>query len=149
MSEAAALQINRRIVVQSILTHFTGSAIGQVAIALTLFLMARSLGPEEYGQYSSAVTLTSFFAVILNLGLDLWLLHEGGRDAARIGQLSGSVLAIRFVIGLSWLVCFYFLSPLIEFGHLLAPFAAPGRAAGLAEQHVLLHADSLQGGLEK
>ena len=114
MSEAAALQINRRIVVQSILTHFTGSAIGQVAIALTLFLMARSLGPEEYGQYSSAVTLTSFFAVILNLGLDLWLLHEGGRDAARIGQLGGSVLAIRFVIGLSWLVCFYFLSPLIE-----------------------------------
>jgi O-antigen/teichoic acid export membrane protein len=114
MSEAASLQINRRIVVQSILAHFSGSVIGQVALALTLFLMARSLGPEEYGQYSSAVTLTSFIAVIFNLGLDLWLLHEGGRDAAHIDRLSGSVLVIRFVIGLSWVACFYFLSPLIQ-----------------------------------
>ncbi|MFM8320775.1 MAG: flippase [Chloroflexota bacterium] len=114
MPDSATLTINRQTVVRNILALFSGSMVSQGAAAITLFLMARALGPDQYGQYTSALTLTAFIGIFFNLGLDLWLLHEGGRNPQEIDQLSGSLLVIRLAAGIFWVSLFSIIAPLLQ-----------------------------------
>jgi O-antigen/teichoic acid export membrane protein len=106
--------INRRAVVTNILALFSGSATAQAMNALALLLIARQIGPAQFGQYTGSTILTMFCAIFFNLGLDLWLLREGGRKPEQIGSLSGSVLAIKSILGLIWLAILFILAPKIE-----------------------------------
>ncbi len=81
---------------------------------MTLFLLARALGPEEFGLYTGSVTLMSLLGILINLGLDLWLLQEGGRQPERIGELAGSVLVLRLTLGGAWFVMMYFVAAQIQ-----------------------------------
>lgn len=106
--------INRRTVVTNILALFTGSAIAQAINSLALLLIARQIGPAQFGQYTGSTILTTFCAIFFNLGLDLWLLREGGKKPSQIGSLSGSVLMVKSVLGLVWLALLFILAPRIE-----------------------------------
>ncbi len=81
---------------------------------LTVLVMARQLGPEQYGQYSGSLTLATFASILFSLGLDLWLLREGGATPAKINLLSGSVLFLRASIGIAWLVIMFLIAPLLR-----------------------------------
>lgn len=82
--------------------------------ALAVLLTARQLGSTTYGQYASSMLFATFCSLLFNLGLDLWLLREGGLKPGQIGQSAGSVLAIKTTLGLFWLVAMYFLAPLVQ-----------------------------------
>lgn len=115
MTVAPPLQfINRRAVVTNILALFSGSATAQAMSALALLLIARQIGPAQFGQYTGSTVLTTFCAIFFNLGLDLWLLREGGRRPEQIGNLSGSILMIKSILGLIWLAFLFILAPRIE-----------------------------------
>jgi len=98
------LKLNRRNVVNNIAVLLSGSAIAQGLTMLALLLTARQLGAVKYGEYVSAYTLASAAAIFFNLGLDIWLLREGGRHPNSLSQIFGSTLTIKFVSGFAWLL---------------------------------------------
>jgi O-antigen/teichoic acid export membrane protein len=108
------LRMDRRTILTNIAALFSGSAIAQGLTAVMLLLTARQLGPEQYGQYTSSLVLATFCSIIFSLGLDLWLLREGGRTPSKVGSLSGSVLSIKFSIGLIWVFLFAIMAPFIK-----------------------------------
>jgi O-antigen/teichoic acid export membrane protein len=96
--------LTRRDIFRHITLVFSGSAIAQGVTALALLAIARRLGAVHYGQYAACYTLASFASIIFNLGMDSWLLREGGRTPERLNKLAGSVIAIRGLGGALWLV---------------------------------------------
>jgi O-antigen/teichoic acid export membrane protein len=108
------LQLNRRRVLGNVAALFSGSTVAQGATAVALLLTARQLGVEAYGQYAACFVLASVTAVVYNLGLDIWLLREGGRDASRLGEMVGSVMAIKGAGGLVWLGLITLIAPLVR-----------------------------------
>lgn len=116
MNSASPLQfqINRRTIVANIATLFSGSAIAQFVNAITFILIARQLGPDSYGQYTGSIVFATFCSIVFSLGLNLWLLQEGGRNPNRIGELTGSILTIRVAIGVLWLLVMFFIADIID-----------------------------------
>jgi len=98
-----ASHLTRREIVQNITVVFSGSAVAQGVTAVALLAIARRLGADHYGQYAACFTLASFASIIYHLGLDSWLLREGGQTPERLGKLAGSVIAIRAIGGGVWL----------------------------------------------
>jgi O-antigen/teichoic acid export membrane protein len=107
-------RFNQKTIIQNIAALFSGSMIAQGMTAMALLLTARQLGSVVYGQYASCYILASFTSIVFSLGLDIWLLREGGRNSARLSEVVGSVLAIKFVLGLVWLAAMLALSPLLN-----------------------------------
>src|SRR3989338_8767626 len=64
---------------------------------LFVAILARSLGQEGYGEYTTAVTFLQFFGVIVDFGLTLTLvvlISKAGADEAKI---VGNVLTMRLI----------------------------------------------------
>ena len=113
-AKTVELKIDRQSLIKSIVTLFTGSAGAQVMVTIALLLTARQLGPAQYGQYASTLLLTMFLSILFNLGMDTWLLREGGMQPNNISTITGSVLSIKFLFGLVWLGFIIGLAPLIQ-----------------------------------
>jgi O-antigen/teichoic acid export membrane protein len=105
---------NRRAIVQNIATLFSGSIVAQAMTALALLFTARQLNVDGYGQYAACVAITSMASILFSLGLDLWLLREGGREPQQLPVNAGSVLAIKGAFGLAWIAGLYLLAPLMK-----------------------------------
>jgi O-antigen/teichoic acid export membrane protein len=103
-SSSTTSHLTRREIVRHITMVFSGSAVAQGVTALALLAIARRLGADHYGQYTACYTLASFASIVYHLGLDSWLLREGGRTPEQLGKLAGSVIAIRGIGGAMWLV---------------------------------------------
>jgi O-antigen/teichoic acid export membrane protein len=99
-----ALYLTRRDILRHITMVFSGTAVAQGVTALALLFIARRLGAVHFGQYAACYTLASFASIVFHLGLDTWLLREGGRTPERLGKLAGSMIAIRGFGGALWLV---------------------------------------------
>jgi O-antigen/teichoic acid export membrane protein len=110
MNNSAFFIINRNPIIKNIAFLFSGSAISQGMNAITLLLIARQLGPHLYGQYTSSIIFVTFFSFFFNIGLDIWLLHEGGIDPSNIAQLTGSIFIIKLIIGIPWLFLVHFIT---------------------------------------
>jgi O-antigen/teichoic acid export membrane protein len=115
------LVLNRRTVLGNIIVLFSGSAISQGLTALTLLLIARGVGPAQYGEYASAVAFATILSILFGLGLDIWLLREGGSRPAEIGALAGSVLAIKVTLGAVWLAALFVLANFVPSDSFTAP----------------------------
>ncbi len=105
---------NRRTIVQNITTLFSGSIVAQGMTALALLLTARQLSVDGYGQYAACVSISSMASILFSLGLDLWLLREGGREPRQLAVNAGCVLAIKGAFGLVWIAGLYLLAPLMK-----------------------------------
>jgi O-antigen/teichoic acid export membrane protein len=112
--EMGQLKLDRRTVLANVITLFSSSSISHLLLSISLLLIARQLGPVQYGQYSSSLALALFCSIFFNLGLRLWILREGGRQPAQIGLLVGSVLALVGAIGAVWVLLMYVLAPMIQ-----------------------------------
>lgn len=106
--------LNRRTIVANITTLFSGSAAAQGMTALALLLTARQLGATTYGQYAACFALTSFTSILFNLGLDIWLLREGGRSPAQLAKYTGGVFWIKISGGLVWFAILMATSPFLD-----------------------------------
>jgi O-antigen/teichoic acid export membrane protein len=73
----------------------SGLFLSRLLGAVVQALIVRRLGPALYGQYATLTVSLSLFASLLGLGLDTWLLQEGGRDPANLPQYMRQVLAIK------------------------------------------------------
>lgn len=106
--------LTRRRILSNVTALLSGSVVSQGINALTLLLIARQLGPAGYGQYAACFALAGFAAIWINLGADIWLLREGGRQTVPLGESLGSVFAVKVVAGVAWLGLMLVVAPLLR-----------------------------------
>ena len=64
------------------------------AQAFLVLLLARTLGPNAYGNYVAALAVASFFAPVAGLGLHGVILRDGARTPDALGELLGRALRL-------------------------------------------------------
>jgi O-antigen/teichoic acid export membrane protein len=68
--------------------------IGLVSIAV----ITRYLGPDDYGRYTLALTYMQLFAVLADVGLFTIVVRDISRDPARAEELVGNTLTLRLLL---------------------------------------------------
>lgn len=77
------------------------ASIAQKVISLVYFaLVARLLGPEQTGLYTSVLATTTIAVVFVDLGLTNVFIRDTARDPARLPVALGNMLTVKFVTGL-------------------------------------------------
>lgn len=81
--------------------------------ALMYFMLARYLGPHDFGVYSLAISFALIFGLISGLGIDSFIVKEIARDPSRtqvlfensvLLKMIGGLIAFLLAVGLSYLM---------------------------------------------
>jgi O-antigen/teichoic acid export membrane protein len=81
----------------------TGLLLHNGLTAITLFIVARRIKPEAYGQYIAVYALLSFLVVLPGLGLDTWFLAQYLPTRERFTSFWNQSLRLRGSALLLWL----------------------------------------------
>ncbi|WP_376788677.1 oligosaccharide flippase family protein [Thermoflexus sp.] len=83
------------------------------AMALNLFtrsidfgfaaLMLRVLGPEAAGKYYFAIVLVSWYEILSNFGLNVWLTREGAKRRDQVNRYFVNSSVLRLLLLVAWL----------------------------------------------
>jgi len=77
-------------------SYFTIALVIQKLISFTYFaVLARNLNPENLGRYYFAISLTTIFAIFIDLGLANVLIRETAKDKENAGNYLGNVILIK------------------------------------------------------
>ena len=77
-----------------------GCRIAQMLIQLVVsVLLARFLGPADFGVLQYAASLTAFFGAVSGLGLSAVLVKEYLEHPAAPGMVAGTAISLRFLAG--------------------------------------------------
>ncbi len=90
-----------------------GLGFTQGMLAFALIIVARQVSTVEYGQYLACYGLLSLLVVLPNLGLDVWMLAEGGTIGSNISGSWKSAFRLRFFLLLGWLAVVLILSMIL------------------------------------
>lgn len=101
------------LLINNIAIYGGSTTIAQIIMMVYVVVLARILGPEELGVFSSAYSLAGLSAFILNLGMDTWLLRKSGLYPD-VTVLSGKVLKIKAGIGIGWSLALVVIVPQIR-----------------------------------
>ena len=95
----------KRDITQNFVALLSASTIERVFLAVTVMIVARQVGPADFGPYAASFALTRILAVAFSLGLDTWLLRNGFRegDYSQLTKHSTSCLTIKLILGAFWL----------------------------------------------
>ncbi|MBU0636698.1 MAG: flippase [Patescibacteria group bacterium] len=87
-------------------SYFTFALILQKIISFTYFvLIARALGPEDLGKYYFAISFTTIFATLIDLGLTSVLTREVAKTKEQTQKILSTIMAIKLPLAaLVWLV---------------------------------------------
>lgn len=91
------------------------STLARVGSGVLVFvLIARVLGPENFGRYMFWFSATYLVSLLANFGLGNLLLREIGRDNSILGTLTAEALKARLMISSALLTGAALLSPLVD-----------------------------------
>lgn len=77
-------------------SYFTVALILQKVISFSYFIiLARYLGPEDLGKYYFAISFTTIFSIIIDLGFAGVLIREVAKDDAKADKYLGTILAMK------------------------------------------------------
>ena len=77
-------------------SYFTLSLVIQKVISFTYFIiLARVLGPEDLGKYYFAISFTSIFSIIIDLGFTNVLTRETAKSQGRAQEYLSTVLGLK------------------------------------------------------
>jgi O-antigen/teichoic acid export membrane protein len=77
-------------------SYFTFALILQKVVSFTYFtLLARNLGPENLGKYYFAISFTTIFSIIMDLGLVSVVTREVAKKNQSAQELLGTVLSLK------------------------------------------------------
>lgn len=62
---------------------------------VTHAILARAVGPADYGILGFAIAVISYFGVIAALGIDTWATREIAADPTRVREVTGTATALR------------------------------------------------------
>src|SRR5207249_3141464 len=69
--------------------------------AATDIAIARHLGVERFGQYSTALAFSTVFIALSDFGMTFNLVRVGARDPAALGVTLGNTLAAKTVLAIA------------------------------------------------
>lgn len=93
------MQLSTRVAYNTIIqfiAKFASTFLGLLAIAF----IARYLGVEGYGEYTTAVTFISFFAIVADMGLTLVTVQLISQPGAKMEKIMSNLLALRLISAL-------------------------------------------------
>lgn len=88
-------------IVPVISQFISSSVLAQVLMMLFTIVVARSLGPNDFGRFSGVYSLTTLTSFFLSWGMDTWLLSYRG-NSVNPKYWSGKILVVKFVLGIIW-----------------------------------------------
>lgn len=91
------IQENKKYIFANIFWAMTGKIINMSAALLVGILVARYLGPENYGLMNYVISYVSIFTILANFGLDNIEIRELSRQPEKKEYILGTCLRIRFV----------------------------------------------------
>ena len=103
-----------RQVLGNVLALLSGTTLARVVAAIASVLIARAIGPEAYGQYSATLALVGLTTILFSLGLDSWLLYQGGKDRENLTLRYSSALTVKVLLGIVWLAGFWIVAPYLD-----------------------------------
>jgi O-antigen/teichoic acid export membrane protein len=89
------------------------AAISQLLVMIQSFLLARFLGPEKYGFISAALAIATLTSILVDWGMDTWLLHKGSLSEQK-NDLASQVFTIKLVMSLFWALLLLLIAPQIR-----------------------------------
>ena len=84
-------------IVKNIISLATGGLITRLLFILTELIIARSMGAEIFGQFSTALAYTTIFAFFINFGIDFYLVKGIAQDSDNSKWILGNTLLIKVV----------------------------------------------------
>ncbi len=84
-----------RVLMTNMAAVATAKATAAVAGLLTIMVLTRHLGPEDFGYYRTALTYAAFTSVLADLGIYLVALREMSRPGADAARVIGNSLLLR------------------------------------------------------
>lgn len=82
-------------------TYYTAALTFQKVLAFVYFtFMARILGPEEIGQYVTALSFTTLFTVMVDVGLSPYLIREVAKGKEGTKKLLEKVLSMKIPLAI-------------------------------------------------
>jgi O-antigen/teichoic acid export membrane protein len=113
-------------------SYFTFALILQKVVSFTYFtLLARNLGPENLGKYYFAISFTTIFSIIMDLGLVSVVTRETAKNNHKAKDLLGAAMAIKVPLTFLALICIFTAAQIAGYGSdikLLIYLAAIGAA---------------------
>ena len=75
-----------------------GEVGGRVFFALLFIYAARLLGPDDFGRYTYAASLSALALIGMDLGLNTLFVRDGARDHSGIPAYAGTLLVVKLVL---------------------------------------------------
>jgi O-antigen/teichoic acid export membrane protein len=95
----------------------TGQAVGKVASFVLVVIIARGLGPTEYGIFNFAQSFVPLFLTFGTWGLELAVVREATRALERVSELFSSGFLVRISLASLALAASVGLTPLLTDGN--------------------------------
>jgi O-antigen/teichoic acid export membrane protein len=90
---------------QRVAANTTYQLAGKAAVlaiaAVSIVVLTRYLGPDDYGRYALALSFMQLFGVLADAGLTTIVVRELSRDRARAHELMANALTLRLVLALA------------------------------------------------
>ncbi len=101
----------RRQILANFAALLSSMSLARVMTAIAFILVARQVGPDNYGQFVACFSLAKLTSVVFSWGLDGWLLWRGGTtDRRLIAAQSGVALAWKSLLGGLWFFLLWLLA---------------------------------------
>lgn len=79
--------------------YLTAASVAQKIFSFIYFtLLARFIGVEQIGLYITALSFSSLFSVLTDLGLNPVLIREGAKDSQCVAKVLGNILTVKLVL---------------------------------------------------
>jgi O-antigen/teichoic acid export membrane protein len=90
-----------RILLRSFATLMSGETIARVFGLIGVLVLARRLGPSDFGIVSFALTLVGWFALVVDSGTELLNVRDIAREPHRFRELADRMLGLRLAISVA------------------------------------------------
>jgi len=91
-------------------SYLTVALILQKVISFSYFtILARDLGPADLGKYYFAISFTTIFAILIDLGFINFLTREIAKRQNEAGQLLGNVMSVKILLSMITAILVVFL----------------------------------------
>lgn len=107
-------QATRGMIARSIGVLFSGSIASRLFAAVSLIVMARSVGPTAFGQFVATITIVRLLSLLISLGMDQWLLRNGGQSQTQAALTTTTIATLKLLLGMPWLIALFVLLPRIN-----------------------------------
>jgi isoprenylcysteine carboxyl methyltransferase (ICMT) family protein YpbQ len=105
LSPHSSGQISHWVIARSMGVLLSGSVTSRLFAAVSLIVMARSVGPTAFGQFVASITVVRLSSLLFSLGMDQWLLRNGGQAWTQATMPTMSIAAIKLLLGAPLVNC--------------------------------------------